>query len=176
MCSFEDHRRTVEMSKDMSMDVDPEFVYSTPPTKVKLARPATEKNAHLKGRKRFNADLDDIKEESISGIAQHGYKVKSRFNFQRRRICIGSTIILTLSEQKYAPEMMRVQSRSSSVVIVGDMLLLSTFSFLILLITRKATHSSATLQIRTFLYMSPKLLRASQLRTHEPLDKLFTSF
>lgn len=68
------------MSEDMSMDVDDlEFLYSTPLTKVKPARPVTEKNAHLKGRKRFNADLDDLKEECISGIVQHGYKVKSRF-------------------------------------------------------------------------------------------------
>ena len=69
------------MYEDMSMDVDPEFVYSTPCAKGKQARPTTEKNAHLKGRKRFNADLGDMKEECVSGIAQHGYKVKSRFNF-----------------------------------------------------------------------------------------------
>lgn len=67
------------MSEDMSMDVDPEFVYSTPMAKMKHAKPVIEKNAHLKGRKRFNADLDDMKEGCIGSIAQNGFKVKSRF-------------------------------------------------------------------------------------------------
>jgi hypothetical protein len=73
---LQDHRETVEMSEDMSMDVDHEFVYPSPVAKVK---PLADKNNHLKGRKRFNADLDDMKEECTSGIVQHGFKVKSRF-------------------------------------------------------------------------------------------------
>lgn len=68
------HPKTIEMSEDMSMNIDPEFVYPTPLAKVK---PATEKNAHLKGRKRFNADLHDMKEECTGGIVQHGFRIKN---------------------------------------------------------------------------------------------------
>jgi ubiquitin-conjugating enzyme E2 Q len=74
---FKGHQKTAEMNEDMSMDVDPEFVSPSPVTRVKPVHQDTEKNAHLKGRKRFNADLDDLKGECI---VQHGFKVKSRFN------------------------------------------------------------------------------------------------
>jgi ubiquitin-conjugating enzyme E2 Q len=74
---FKDHRKTVGMSEDMSMDVDPEFVYPSPVAKEKPLV-VTDKNNHLKGRRRFNADLDDMKEECTNGFVQHGFKVKSR--------------------------------------------------------------------------------------------------
>jgi hypothetical protein len=93
---FKGRHQTVEMSEDMSMDVDLEFVSPTPLAKVKQAKPATEKNAHLKGRKRFNADLDDMKAECIGGIVQHGFKVKSRF--KGGESYIGSTMSLTFSQ------------------------------------------------------------------------------
>lgn len=76
---IKDHRKAIEMHEDMSMDVDPEFVYPIPFPKVNSGKLVAEKNAHLKGRKRFNADLDDMKEECIGGIIQHGFNVKSRF-------------------------------------------------------------------------------------------------
>jgi hypothetical protein len=38
-------------------------------------KPPPEKNAHLKGHRRFNADLKDLKEECARGISQHGSKV-----------------------------------------------------------------------------------------------------
>lgn len=121
---FEGHPKTIEMSEDMSMNIDPEFVYPTPLAKVK---PATEKNAHLKGRKRFNADLHDMKEECTGGIVQHGFRIKSRFKGGRSNI--GSTICLTFSQQTYVLAMMRVRSRSSYVTIAGSILL--TFLFLV---------------------------------------------
>ncbi|RDB28698.1 hypothetical protein Hypma_015532 [Hypsizygus marmoreus] len=36
----------------------------------------TEKNAHLKGRRRYNADLEDLKEEYRDGLGYQGYRIK----------------------------------------------------------------------------------------------------
>lgn len=35
------------------------------------------KNAHLKGRRRYNADLDDMKAECSTGLQLNGYTIKS---------------------------------------------------------------------------------------------------
>jgi len=72
--SKKENRRTHKMrEEDMSMDLDPEFVYTPPQVK-----PPQEKNAHLKGRKRFNADLEDLKGECATGMALHGFVAKSK--------------------------------------------------------------------------------------------------
>jgi len=112
------------MSEDISMDVDIEFVY---PTLVAEVKPPTEKNAHLKGRKRFNADLDDMKEESVGGIIQHGFKVKSRFRGAGSGT--GSTVKLTLPHQKYRRGMTRGRLRPPYVAIAASTLLPLTSLF-----------------------------------------------
>jgi hypothetical protein len=58
-----------------AMDVDP-------PEPRHDIEPTINKNAHLKGRKRFNADLADMK-EACKGIFQvDGLRVKSEFSFE----------------------------------------------------------------------------------------------
>jgi ubiquitin-conjugating enzyme E2 Q len=62
------------------MDVDPEYIHPVqaihPSKKVRDSYDPN-KNVHLKGRKRFTADLSDIKEACGAGLVLHGLKLKS---------------------------------------------------------------------------------------------------
>lgn len=68
---------------DDDMDVDVEILYPNTSGSGKLSscaktKPNLEKNAHLKGRRRFNADLEDMKAEYSEGHVIYGHVVKSR--------------------------------------------------------------------------------------------------
>jgi hypothetical protein len=52
-------------NEDVNMDAAPAFAYDA------------NKNAHLKGRKRFTADLSDIQEASLAGLVFSGLKLQS---------------------------------------------------------------------------------------------------
>ncbi|TFK43105.1 hypothetical protein BDQ12DRAFT_165045 [Crucibulum laeve] len=65
---------------DDSMDVDLDVTVYTVQKPVVASKSAydPQKNAHLKGRRRFTADLDDIKAECKDGLMFHGLRVKIR--------------------------------------------------------------------------------------------------
>ena len=68
------------ISDDISMDLDPDIKH---PSLIQVSpagtlRGCSEKNAHLKGRRRYKADLDDLKEECKAGFMYRGLFVKSR--------------------------------------------------------------------------------------------------
>ena len=61
------------------MDVDPEYIHPLQATHTPKVRNLYDpnRNAHLKGRKRFTADLADTKEACGAGLLLHGLKLKS---------------------------------------------------------------------------------------------------
>jgi len=73
------------ISDDIPMDVDdldilkhPSLVQGPSVSPTGTLRGCPEKNAHLKGRRRYKADLDDLKEECKAGFMSQGLLVKSR--------------------------------------------------------------------------------------------------
>lgn len=61
------------------MDVDPEYIHPVQTIHTPKVRDSYDpnRNTHLKGRKRFTADLVDMKEACSAGLLLHGLKLKS---------------------------------------------------------------------------------------------------
>jgi len=76
-CS-EESQHNVAIQGD-GMDVDPEYIHPVQAIHTPKVRDSynSNKNAHLKGRKRFTADLADMKEACGAGLVLHGLKLKS---------------------------------------------------------------------------------------------------
>lgn len=66
----------------MTIDVDLNTVFSIQSdsdSRPNMVKAKADKNVHLKGRRRYNADLNDIEEECSDGFVQQGYIIKSRW-------------------------------------------------------------------------------------------------
>lgn len=78
---FEGHRNTNTSENDDVMDVDIEVMYPNP-NDIRQQTSVNEvdlnKNAHLKGRRRFMADLEDLKGEKNTGLVRLGFRAESR--------------------------------------------------------------------------------------------------
>ena len=79
------HHNTILSDDEPTMDIYPEYAFpiengsSSQPRKAPKVPPLnnTTKNAHLKGRKRFTADLADMQEACKGDFAVCGYRVDS---------------------------------------------------------------------------------------------------
>jgi len=74
------HRPKPLFSKDDTRFIDEDVIMEDSTSMTKKAPYDPDKNAHLKGRRRFTADLSDIQEACTGGLVVSGLVLKSTFS------------------------------------------------------------------------------------------------